>query len=185
MVRYGFIRTKEDIKFLVLYSMGFLDFPVSFESVVDICTWCDDGFSYFELQEAFHEMVGTGHIAREPEEGEPLYSITDVGRETAELFETSLPFTVRESAQASALRVIRQLRRNAAIATSVEPCAENDLIVQLDLEDVFSIRMHVVSRSQASMLERRFRKNAEKIYNVLLEALIQEYDEKKEDDSNP
>lgn len=182
MVRYGFIRTKEDIKFLVLYSMGFLDFPVSFESVVDICTWCDDGFSYFELQEAFYEMVETGHIERAPGEGEPLYRITAMGRETAELFETSLPYTVRESAQASALRVVRALRRDAAISTSVDPCADNDLVVELGLEEVFSIRMHVVSRAQASLLERRFRKNAEKIYHVLLDALTQNYEEEKEDD---
>lgn len=176
MVRYGFIRAKEDIKFLVLYAMGFLDFPVSFGSVADICTWCDDGFSYFELQEAFYEMVDTEHIARVSEAGEPLYRITALGRETAKLFESSLPYTVRESAQASALRVVRELRRDAAISTAVEPRAKNDLVVRLDLEDVFSIHMHVVSRSQAALLERRFRKNAEKIYNVLLEALIQEYD---------
>lgn len=183
-MRYGFIRSKEDIKFLVLYSMGFLEFPVNFEAIVDICTWCDDGFSYFELQEAFHEMVDTGHIVCTGEETKPTYSITETGRETAKLFENSLPYTVRESAQASALRVVRELRRHAAIVTGVEPRADNDFIVNLDLEDVFSIKMHVVSRSQASLLERRFRQNAEKIYNVLLEALIQDYPNPKEDELN-
>ena len=53
MVRYGFIHTKEDIKFLVLFAMDLLPFPVTFETVVDLITWCDDGFGYFELSEAF------------------------------------------------------------------------------------------------------------------------------------
>ena len=43
MVRYGFIHTKEDIKFLVLFAMDLLPFPVTFETVVDLITWCDDG----------------------------------------------------------------------------------------------------------------------------------------------
>ena len=36
MVRYGFIHTKEDIKFLVLFAMDLLPFPVTFETVVDL-----------------------------------------------------------------------------------------------------------------------------------------------------
>ena len=49
MVRYGFIHTKEDIKFLVLFAMDLLPFPVSFSTIVDLTTWCDEGFGYFEL----------------------------------------------------------------------------------------------------------------------------------------
>ena len=70
MVRYGFIHTKEDIKFLVLFAMDLLPFPVSFSTIVDLTTWCDEGFGYFELSEAFYEMVPTGHIEEIPDEGE-------------------------------------------------------------------------------------------------------------------
>lgn len=180
MPRYGFIRTKEEIKFLVLYAMQYLDFAVDFEAIVDICTWCDDGFSYFELQEAFGEMVESGHILKTDADGEPVYAVSDMGREAAELFESNLPYSVREAAQSSALRVVRKIRRDAALTTAVETRAEHDLIVQLDMQDVFSLRLNVVSQSQASMLERNFRKHAEKIYNVLLSALIADYDEAEE-----
>lgn len=180
MVRRGFIRTKDEIKFLVLYAMQFLDFPVTFEVIVDLCTWCDDGFSYFELHEAFGEMVESGHISNTDSAGDPLYQITALGREAAQLFERDLPYTVREAAQASALRVVRQLRRAAAIGVTVEERGEHDLVVELGLEDVFSLRMNVVSRSQAALLERNFRRNAEKIYQVLLDALVQEYETKED-----
>lgn len=172
MARYGFIRTKEEIKFLVLYAMGFLTFPVSFESIVDICTWCDEGFGFFELKECFDEMVRTGHISVD---GDTTYTITEKGRETMKLFEDHLPYTVRESAQRSALRVVQQLRRDAAISTVVEPLALNDLVVSMDMDEVFSLKMHVVSRAQATLLERNFKENAEKIYQVLLDAVIRDY----------
>lgn len=182
MIRYGFIRTKDEIKFLVLYAMQFLKFPVPFEAVADICTWCDDGFSFFDLQEAFTEMVQSGHIAPvkpQPQNG-PQYEITAMGREAAEIFENSLPYSVREAAQASALRVVRKIRREAAISTAVAARGENDFVVSLCLEDVFSIQMNVVSRSQASLLERNFKKNAENIYHVLLDALVQQHEEKED-----
>ena len=76
MVRYGFIHTKEDIKFLVLFAMDLLPFPVTFETVVDLITWCDDGFGYFELSEAFYEMIPTGHIDESTENGVKHYTIT-------------------------------------------------------------------------------------------------------------
>lgn len=177
MVRYGFIRTKEDIKFLILYALGFLTEPVSFDAVVDICTWCDDGFGYFELSEAFSDLVRTGHLSETPGEDGPLYAITERGREASAVFEKKLPFTVREAAQKSALRVVRRQRRDAAVRTEVHTIAENDLVVTLQMEDVFSIQMHVVSQAQASLLERNFKENAEKMYQILLNTLIANYSE--------
>ena len=172
MGRHGFIRTKEEIKFLILYATGFLPFPVDLENIVDLCTWCDEGFGYFELKEAFDEMLSTGHMA-EPEPGK--YAVTEKGRDTMELFEKNLPYTVREAAQQSALRVVQKLRRDAAILTRVEELSEHDLLVTMTMKDVFSIQMNVVNRAQASLLERNFRGNAEKIYQVLLGAVTDDY----------
>lgn len=184
MGRRGFIHTKDEIKFLVLYAMRFLDFPVSFDAIVDICTWCDDGFSYFELQEAFQEMVQSGHILCHTGAGDALYSITDSGLYAAQVFEKNLPAPVRESAQASALRVVRQIRRDAAITTETVQCSDNDYIVSLNMQDVFSVQMHVVSRSQASLLERNFKHHAEDIYHVLLDSMIREEEDFDKKDSD-
>ncbi len=133
MIRYGFIHTKEDIKFLVLFAMDLLPFPVTFETVVDLITWCDDGFGYFELSEAFYEMIPTGHIDESIENGAKLYAITDKGREATRIFEKQLPYPVREAAQRSALRVVRQIRRDAAIHTSVTEHGEHALTVRKEM----------------------------------------------------
>lgn len=180
MARYGYIKQKEDIKFLVLHAMQFLSFPVTFEAIVDICTWCDDGFNFFELSEAFQEMVVSGHIKCEDD----LYIITKLGLDAAVIFEKNLPYTVREAAHASALRVSRKIHRDATISTKTTQLAENDLLVSLSLKDVFSIEMSVVSRSQGLFLEKNFRKHAEKIYNTLLNALIDDYSAENNSDES-
>ena len=182
MVRYGFIHSKEDIKFLILFAMDLLPFPVSFSTVVDLTTWCDEGFGYFELSEAFYELVPTGHVEESRRDGEPEYSITDKGREAIRVFEKQLPYPVREAAQRSALRVVRQIRRDAAIHTSVTEHAANDLTVRMEMEQVFAVEMDVVSRAQASMLEHTFKANAEAIYQTLLSAMTADYETEKEEE---
>ena len=182
MVRYGFIHSKEDIKFLILFAMDLLPFPVSFSTVVDLTTWCDEGFGYFELSEAFYELVPTGHVEESRRDGEPEYSITDKGREAIRVFEKQLPYPVREAAQRSALRVVRQIRRDAAIHTSVTERAANDLTVRMEMEQVFAVEMDVVSRAQASMLEHTFKANAEAIYQTLLSAMTADYETEKEEE---
>ena len=184
MARYGFIHSKEDIKFLVLFAMELLPFPVDFSTVVDLTTWCDEGFGYFELSEAFYEMLPTGHIEESRPDGEPVYAITEKGRETVRVFEKNIPFPVREAAQRSAIRVVRQIRRDAAIRTAVTERADNDLTVRLEMDQVFAIDMCVVSRAQASMLERTFKANAETIYQALLSALTANYEAEKEEETH-
>lgn len=178
MPRFGFIRTKDEIKFLVLTAMRELPFPVPYDAVVDICTWCDDGFGYFELSEAFDELRASAHLqAQTAEDGSELFSITEKGRQTAEAFASRIPYTVREAASVSALRVVRQLRRNAQIITETREQGPTDFNVHLEMKGVCAIDMNVASKNQASMLEKSFQQHAESIYQDLLASLTREYEQ--------
>jgi len=181
---YGFIREKHEIKFLILYAMTFLDFPVSEASLIDICL-IDDAFGYLEFAEAFRELVDTGHIQKSAGEKENEFLITEKGRDAAGIFEKQLKASVRERAQRSAIRVIRKLRRNAGIKTAVKEGEKNTFQVTLSIcdgsEDILSVGIMVGNREQSLMLERNFKKNAEKIYNAVLNDLLREYDEKEKD----
>ena len=176
MVRYGFIRTKDEIKFLILTCMSDLPFPVSYDAVVDICTWCDDGFGYFELSEAFSELQDSKHIDKIIEDGKEVFSITQKGLDTAQAFQNRLPYTVREAAELSALRVVRKIRRDAQVTAHTECHGDKDYVVELSMQDVFSVRMNVVSAAQASLLESNFKKHAESMYQELLSTLTKNYD---------
>lgn len=176
MVRYGFIREKDDIKFLVLFAMDLLPFPVDFATIVDLATWCDDGFGYFELSEAFYELLPSGHIEESVEGKTTVYQITQKGHDAIHVIEKQLPFAVREAAQRSAIRVVRQIRRDAAIHTSVTKVEHNDLVVRMEMDQVFAVEMNVVNDAQAAILDKTFKANAEEIYQLLLSALTANYE---------
>ena len=73
--------------------------------------------------------------------------------------------------------MIRKIRRDAQITAHTEQRGDKDYIVTLDMQDVFSVQMNVVSESQASLLEQNFKKHAESIYQELLSTLTRNYDE--------
>lgn len=177
MKRYGFIRTKDDIKFLILYSLAFVKFPINSNNVVDICTWCDDGFDYFEFNEAFLELLESEHLSKELINSEDMFSITQKGIDTSKAFEAKLPQSVKERANVSALRVTKAVRRDACIETSTKKCDENDFIVSMKMQDVFSLDFAVVSHEQGTMLETHFKKHAEKIYDAILDSLTNDFSE--------
>lgn len=177
MARHGFIHSKEDIKFMVLFALDKVPFPIDFNTILDLITWCDDGFGYFEFNEAFYEMIPTGHIKEQTIDGTTVYAITEKGCTAIQELEKHLPYPVREAAQRSAIRVVRQIRRDAAIHTAVRELTPQDLVVRLEMDDVFAIEINVVNRVQAAMLERNFRDNAEAIYKTLLPALLTDYND--------
>lgn len=172
MERYGFIRGKDDIKFLILNSLSYIKFYIDFDNIYDICTWCDEGFDYFEFNEAFLELVESNHLE---ENDNNQFLITEKGLLTAKEFENRLPASVKDIVNMSALRVTKEIRRNTHIKAKTTKISDVDYVVNMEMEDVFSLNFNVTSHDQAALIESQFKKNAEKIYDDILNSLIKEY----------
>ncbi len=178
MARHGFIREKDDVKFLILYVMTFLREGVTFEDLADM-VMCDDAFGYFEYAEAANELVDSEHILKTV--GTPtLYTITEKGRKTSEAFEKRLPSVVREAAQRSAVRVVRRIRRNATIVCRDKARDDGSNAVELAVMDgkvpVFAFEIMVLNEKQSELFRDNFQRHAEKIYDRILDVLLDDYD---------
>ncbi len=183
MKRYGFIREKNDIKFLILYCMRLLEEPVTLAQLADIVL-CDEPFGYFEFADALFELVDSRHIISEERPTEDVYSITQRGRDTAEAFEKSLPSPVREAARRSTTRVVRALRRDAAIQTELVTRKDKTRAVRMAFLDedvpVFGFEIMVQNDEQGEQFARNFRAHAERIYSGILSVLLNDYSEPDE-----
>ena len=183
MKRIGFIREKEDIKFLILYCMTFLDEPITMANLADIAM-CDGAFGYMEFANATAELVESGHIKEESRDGTFFYSITFKGKATSEVFEKELPSTVREAARKSVTRVMHNIRRDAAIITRQEIRSDGTRAVHLAFMDedvpVFGFEMMVTDEKQGQQYIKNFRQHAETIYKRVVEVLLDNYNEPDE-----
>ena len=185
MRRVGFIHEKDDVKFLILYCMTFLDEPVTMASLADM-TMCDSAFGYFEFADAAAELVKSGHIREEHVGDEFYYTLTYKGRVTSEVFEKELPTPVREAARRSSARVVRALRRDASIKTEVVTRKDGTKAARMAFMDddvpVFGFELMVLDEEQGKLFTRNFRDHAETIYKEIVSVLLANYDEPDEFD---
>ena len=91
---------------------------------------------------------------------------------------TSIPYSVRAKADRLTAPVVSRMRRESQIETASEPQADGSAAVSLRLSDgvgeVVSLRLAVPDAETAAAVEKRFRKNAEKISNKIIELLTEE-----------
>lgn len=168
---FGFIHEKIDIKVLILFILRRLPGPVTFNELTEL-TLCDDGISYFDYSECVTELVKTEHILLEGEK----YSLTAKGARNGEILENSLPFSVRMYADNHTSRFRTKMDRNSMIRTAHESDTDGSHNVSLTLSDgvgdIISLKLFTVNEQQAQELENGFRKNAESIYNALIEMIL-------------
>ncbi|MGI5936233.1 MAG: DUF4364 family protein [Oscillospiraceae bacterium] len=173
MSRFGFIREKLDIKILILFILQRLPEAVDGSTLADL-TLCDDGISYFDYVECLNELIDTGHVT----ESDGKYRITEKGIRNGSAIESSLPYSVRSKAERAALSVAAVMRRNSMIKTSHKPLPEGGYRVELSLADgmgeIISMRLLAAGQEQAEKLEANFRKDAEGVYNHIIDYLLKD-----------
>ena len=169
--RLGYFREKIDIKILLLFILRKLQAPISLDELVELAMF-DDGISYFDLMECIADLVKTEHILCE----DGGYSITKKGARNGELTENSLPYSVRTHVNTATFSIRRRQDRNALIKTRHSEEANGSFSVVLSMSDglseVVNIQLSAVNEEQALAIEKGFRKNAESVYNALIEMMV-------------
>lgn len=164
----GFIREELDIKILILYILEKLPGPVEAAALADLALF-DGGFTWFDYTDCLAALVESGHVA----EKDGKYEITETGRRNVGLVGMSLPFSVRAKADRLAAPVAAKMQRSSMIETATETDRSGAAFVSLRLSDsvgeIISVRMAVPDEEHAQKIEKRFRKDAETLYNGILE----------------
>lgn len=170
--RFGFIREKLDIKILILFILKRMTAPISFDKLSEL-TLCDDGISYFDFAECVDELVKTDHIYFNGE----TYVITDKGERNGTVTESSIPYSVRLKAEKSTAALNAEIARNAMIFTGREMKRGGGFTVSLSLSDgideILSMNLFASSETQAEQIEEGFRKNAESLYNTIINKIFE------------
>ena len=170
MHSFGFISSKLEIKFLILYISARLVEPVPFETLQEL-SMCDGGVDYFGFSECLADLVRTEHLTLK----EGLYTITDKGRRNSAVCESSLPYSVRMEAEQKLALCNEQLKRRSLVKASIHPRdkggSEVSLSLSDDLDELMNLRLLVTRQDMALELQKRFREGAEELYARILSDL--------------
>ncbi|MCL2125464.1 MAG: DUF4364 family protein [Oscillospiraceae bacterium] len=169
---YGFIHEKLDIKILILYVLRLMNDAIDIGVLTEIAM-CDDGINYFDFVECVQDLEKTEHIKIE----DGLYSLTPKGRRNCEFTEGSLPYTVRTIVENAVFKQRSIKFRNSLIKTSRSEMDDGGFTVFLSLSDgiseIATMGLYAADLSQAKDIELGFRRNAEKVYNELINTILQ------------
>ena len=183
MDRFGLIRDKMEIKYLILYTMSLLDQALARDTIAD-CVSVDGGFGYFEFCDAFAELEKDGNIVSNPGMP-PLYALSPEGKRAAQILSGALPAPILQRARLAAAKLSARLRRDAVVKATHETAKDGTMHVHLGYMDgddpVFALDLMVGTARQAEIYEENFRRNAEKMYDGILCVLTNQYDDGEEE----
>lgn len=177
MQRLGFIHDMLDVKFLILYVMARVNYPVNIQQLYELC-YQDDCLSYFDVCTAVPEMVKSHHLKQVDDE---CYEITEKGRSDGSMTEDSLAFSVRQRVDNAVARFNRQIRRSSFVKTQIIPRDTGDYSVIMSMDDEMSnlmtLELSAPDQRQAVRLAKLFEKKAEEVYNLTMAELLNDEDE--------
>lgn len=169
-VELGGLRTKNEIKILIGYLLSRLDTPLTREQLDEII--CGEEIAnYFEMSQALCELVDNGNIKIEDNE----LIITEKGRENSETLEHDIPYTVREKAFNTAVRLQTRLRRERENKIEIERVEKgcNVILSVVDADDeIMSVKLFVADYDQALAVKERFLADPVKIYSNIVALLL-------------
>ncbi|MCR5826435.1 MAG: DUF4364 family protein [Oscillospiraceae bacterium] len=173
MRQVGFIRSKNELKFLILYYAERLMEPVSYEVMHELTT-CDPAIDRFEFIECMNFLVSTEHLSCSKNE---LYAITRKGVENGRACAHEIPYSVRLRAEKLAEEQNRRLKRARQVRSKVEPLKNGTLGVSLRFSDdddvpLWEMMLAVPDEAKAKDLTARFQESPEKMYTQLIGVLF-------------
>lgn len=173
MAQVGFIRSKREIKFLILYIAERLIAPVPFEGMQEL-TMCDPAVDFFDFSECLNDLVDTGHMKCSPD---GLYAITEKGVQNGRACVEELPYSVRLTADRLAEEYNQRLKRQKQVRSSVSPRKQGMFDVTLSFNDddgapLWRMELAVPDEDKAKALAKRFQAAPEKMYHDLIRLLF-------------
>ena len=169
MDEIGYVFNPLDLKILILSILRRFPEEIDTEKLLQLCQ--EIGVvSYFDFSICLDELKESGQITVD----ENFCEITYRGRQTAETQESSLPYSVRQHTEKTAGAIAAEMSRQQNI--TVRHQIENgvcmaEFSLNDGISDILELRMLCADEEQAKKMGRRFRKNAETVYQEIISLL--------------
>lgn len=168
----GGLTTSYEIKMLVLYLFRTLKCNLTAQEVNAILQE-NALVNYFELSSAVSDLIRLGHL--NVSEDTQTLSLTESGLESANNFESSLPYSVREKAVAAGVKFLARKKRDTENKVTITTdSTSHKLNIKMMLnkdEELLNLSLTLFDRAQAEIMKKRFLSDPELFYKGVLALL--------------
>ena len=134
--------------------------------------------NYFEFAESMSELEKTEHIRRQmtPDGEKEIFVITEVGSITAQIFQKTLPLTVREKTLETARHLTEVQKCMDEVDVNYHPVSDG-YILQLTIRDIGSdllnLNVFLPTEEECILVKEHIQNDPAEIYSRILTALIE------------
>ena len=173
-IELGGLRNRDDIRLLICYLLKSVDAPMTRQMLNEAMQ--EDGLAnYFEVGQAIEELLKTGNITADILDEDEVISVTQKGREAAELLQTSLPRTVREKAVNSAIRLTTRAKIERENKIEVRKEENGGYTITFTLFDketeLMKLSVYVSDSLQLEQVKQNFINDPVKVYSTIITSL--------------
>lgn len=173
-IELGGLRNRDDIRLLICYLLKSVDAPMTRQMLNDAMQ--EDGLAnFFEVGQAIEELLKTGNITADILDGEEVITVTERGRDAAELLQTSLPKTVREKAVNSAIKFVTRAKVERENRIEVKKEDDGGYTITFTLFDrdteLMKLSIYVVDSLQLETVKQNFINDPVKVYSSIITSL--------------
>lgn len=165
----GGLKEPHDVKILICFFLDKIGRAFSREKMAELFT-AESITDYFTFTSAFDELCQMGHLIGL----QGSWSLTALGRETAEKLQGTLPAALRERVMAAGAEMAAQMDREGEIRTDIVPHQNGyhvcGVIGDGELE-FLKLAFFAPDREHAAYIESRLREKSTEIYQALMKML--------------
>ena len=176
-VEFGGLKNSADIKILICYLLKSIGRPLTRKNMIDAIT--GNGIAnYFEVNQGLSDLVKNECLASEGAQEQQQFTLTDKGREVADMLENSLSINVRKRAVQETLTLLTRLRRESENQIEIRPLENGGCSVSFTMLDgvdkLMPLELYVADRLQAEQLKNHFLEDPAGLYSAILSRLAGE-----------
>lgn len=162
-------------KLIILYTLSRIDSPLTLGLVSDFIT--DHGYTnYFNVQNAFAELLDAELVSCSNTYNTSYYSITKTGRETLELFESSLSREIRQEIDQYLRENHHQIMDRISVISDYTLLDNGEYIATCSLTEnnhiLFETKLSVPSEEDAMKICSNWRNNSDELYSFTIKKLL-------------
>ena len=164
-----------DIKVIILYILYHAQIPLSAAEITDVIV-ADSLLDFFEAHMYITTLIKDGHI--EHISNDDKYSLTQDGKEAAQLFYNQIPYSIRLKIEENLKSLQNEELMRELISADFKTVSENDFEVQLKFTEnrfeppVIDLKIRVSDRTTANELCKKWRTDYFELYKKITEALL-------------
>ena len=164
------------IRLIILYALKSCKISMSEEMLQEVLVW-NGILDYFTMMDFLLSMEKMEMVRTLTIEDKLCYDITPKGEEMVEIFSYEIPFSIRDTISEATDEILNRLGREHEIVADIVPIDHHKFLAKCGIYErnipLLEVNLFAGSRKSAQSIAERFKAEAGKLYQIILEKIVE------------